>query len=273
MFAKLLQNVRTSHPLVHSITNRVTINDCANVLLACGASPIMADDPGEAADVTAGCDALTLNLGTLDQRRIPAMLAAGRRANELGHPVVLDPVGAGASPLRTETALRLLREGKPTAVRGNMSELRALARAGGGAHGVDADRADRVTEETLDRAADFVRQFAARAGVIASVTGPIDLVSDGTRVFCIRNGHPMMGLVTGTGCQLSVLTAAFLAANPDRPLEAAAGAVCALGLCGELAHGRLTGPEGSGTYRVYLMDAVSRLTPEQLEKGANYEVR
>ena len=151
MFAELLQNVRTSHPLVHSITNRVTINDCANVLLACGASPIMADDPGEAADVTAGCNALTLNLGTLDQRRIPAMLAAGRRANELGHPVVLDPVGAGASPLRTETALRLLREGKPTAVRGNMSELRALARAGGGAHGVDADRADRVTEETLDR--------------------------------------------------------------------------------------------------------------------------
>ena len=138
---------------------------------------------------------------------------------------------------------------------------------------MDADRADRVTEETLDRAAEFVRQFAARAGVIASVTGPIDLVSDGTRVFCIRNGHPMMGLVTGTGCQLSVLTAAFLAANPDRPLEAAAGAVCALGLCGELAHGRLTGPEGSGTYRVYLMDAVSRLTPEQLEKGANYEVR
>ena len=111
MFAELLQNVRTSHPLVHSITNRVTINDCANVLLACGASPIMADDPGEAADVTAGCDALTLNLGTLDQRRIPAMLAAGRRANELGHPVVLDPVGAGASPLRTETALRLLQEG------------------------------------------------------------------------------------------------------------------------------------------------------------------
>ena len=262
MFAELLQNVRTSHPLVHSITNRVTINDCANVLLACGASPIMADDPGEAADVTAGCDALTLNLGTLDQRRIPAMLAAGRRANELGHPVVLDPVGAGASPLRTETALRLLREGKLTAVRGNMSELRALARAGGGGHGVDADRADRVTEETLDRAAEFVRQFAARAGVIASVTGPIDLVSDGTRVFCIRNGHPMMGLVTGTGCQLSCLAG-----------EAAAGAVCALGLCGELAHGRLTGPEGSGTYRVYLMDAVSRLTPEQLEKGANYEVR
>ena len=101
MFAELLQNVRTSHPLVHSITNRVTINDCANVLLACGASPIMADDPGEAADVTAGCDALTLNLGTLDQRRIPAMLAAGRRANELGHPVLLDPVGAGASGFRT----------------------------------------------------------------------------------------------------------------------------------------------------------------------------
>lgn len=273
MFEQLFRNVRQQKPLIHNITNYVTVNDCANMLLACGGSPVMADDPEDAAEITAICGGLNINIGTLNQRTIPAMLAAGKRAKELGHPVVLDPVGAGASNLRTDTAFRLLQEVKPAVIRGNVSEIRTLALGSGTTRGVDADVADKVTEENLEEAAAFARKFAGHTGSILAITGAIDLVADKERVFCIRNGHPMMSAVTGTGCQLSALTAAFVTANPDRPLEAAAAAVCAMGLCGEIAHRRLTEPDGNATYRNYIMDAMYRLTPEELEKGAKYEMR
>ena len=237
MFRNIFANVRAKSPLVHNITNYVTVNDCANIVLACGASPIMADDAAEVEDITSLCAGLNLNIGTLNSRTIPSMLLAGHTANRLGHPVVLDPVGAGASHLRTETALRLLREVKFTVIRGNISE------------------------------------FAARRGAVVAVTGAIDIVADGERAFCIRNGHPMMSAVTGTGCQLSALTAAFCAANPDKPLEAAAAAVCAMGLAGEAAHSRLSRLDGNATYRNYIIDAIFNMTPEQLEEGARYEMR
>ena len=272
MFQSIFANVRARSPLVHNITNYVTVNDCANMVLACGASPIMADDAAEVEDITSLCAGLNLNIGTLNSRTIPSMLLAGHTAHRLGRPVVLDPVGAGASHLRTETALRLLREVKPTAsVR--ISEMRTLAVGSGTTKGVDADASDKITEETLDRAVSFVKSFAARTGAVIAVTGAIDIVADGQRAFCIRNGHPMMSAVTGTGCQLSALTAAFCAANPDKPLEAAAAAVCAMGLAGEVAHSRLTKRDGSATYRNYIIDAIYNMTPEQLEEGARYEMR
>lgn len=273
MFEQIFENVRKKSPLVHNITNYVTVNDCANLLLACGASPIMADDPEDAAEITAVCGGLNINIGTLNRRTIPAMFAAGRRAAELGHPVVLDPVGAGASRLRTDTALGLMKEVRFTVIRGNISEIKTLALGSGAAKGVDAGAADKVTEESLDSAAAFARDFARRTGAVVAMTGAIDVVTDGERVFCIRNGRPEMSLVTGTGCQLSALTAAFAAANPDRPLEAAAAAVCAMGLCGEIAYGRMTGLDGNSSYRNYIIDAMYRLTPAELEKGASYEVR
>ena len=271
-FGQVLERVRATSPMVHSITNYVTANDCANLLLACGASPIMADDAQEAAEITARCAALNINLGTLSGRRAEAMLLAGRRANELGHPAVLDPVGAGASGLRIETAEKLLREVRFTVIRGNMSEIRALS-GGGSEKGVDANAADRVTEETLDAAAAFVKAFADRTGAVAAVTGAIDIVADGRTAYRIRNGHPMMSRVTGTGCQLSALTAAFLAAAPEEPLTAAAAAVCAMGLAGETAYRRLTPSDGNATYRNYIIDAIYNMTPSQLEEGASYEVR
>ncbi len=273
MFQEIAANVRTKTPLIHNITNYVTVNDCANILLACGGSPIMADDIGEAEEITALCSGLNLNIGTLNQRTIPAMLAAGRRAKELGHPVVLDPVGAGASALRTSTALRLLEEVKPTVVRGNISEIKTLALGSGSTKGVDADLADRVTPENLDQMAAFAREFSARCGAVLAITGAIDLVADPDRVFCIYNGHPDMSRVTGTGCQLSAVTAAYLAANPDDPLTAAAAAVCAMGLCGEIAHARLSPLDGNASYRTYIIDAMYNLTPEALEQGARYEMR
>ena len=273
MFVTIFENVRQKSPLVHNITNYVTVNDCANMLLACGGSPIMADDPEDAVEITSICGGLNINIGTLNQRSIPTMFAAGKRANQLGHPVVLDPVGAGASKLRTDTALGLLEQVKFAVIRGNISEIKTLAQGSGTTKGVDADVADQVTEDNLDEAVLFARELARRLGTVIAITGAIDIVTDGERAFCVRNGHSMMASITGTGCQLSALTAAFVTANPDHPLEAAAAAVCAMGLCGEIAHRRLTDLDGNASYRNYIIDAMYRLTPAKLEEGANYEER
>ena len=273
MFEEIFENVRQKYPLIHNITNYVTVNDCANMLLACGGSPIMADELEDAVEITAICGGLNINIGTLNRRTIPAMFAAGKRANELGHPVVLDPVGAGASTLRTETALGLLKEVKFAVIRGNISEIKTLALGSGTTKGVDADAADRVTEENMEGAVALAKDFSQRTGAVIAVTGAIDIVTDGEQAFCIRNGRPEMSAITGTGCQLSALTAAFVTANPDQPLEAAAAAVCAMGLCGEIACQRMTELDGNSLYRNYIIDAMYRLTPAELERGANYEMR
>ena len=272
MFKTEFENLRRTCPLIHNITNYVTVNDCANMVLACGASPIMADDAAEVEDITTICGGLNINIGTLNSRTI-TMLLAGKKANQLGHPVVLDPVGAGASRLRTDTAFRLLRDVKFTVIRGNISEIKTLASGAGTTKGVDADVADKVTEENLDSAVAFAKAFAAQTGAVIAITGAIDIVADAHTAYCIRNGNAMMSSITGTGCQLSALTAAFVTANPGHPLEAAAAAVCAMGLAGETAHKRLTPLDGNSTYRNYIIDAIYNMTPEQLEEGANYEVR
>ncbi len=273
MFRNMLDNVRKSSPLIHNITNYVTVNDCANILLACGASPIMADDEEEASEITSICSGLNINIGTLNKRTIGSMLIAGKKANQLGHPVVLDPVGAGASKLRTGTAVKLLEEIKFSVIRGNISEIKTLALGSGTTKGVDADVADQVTEENLDEVVSFVKAFAEKTGAVVAVTGAIDIVADAKKAYCIRNGNPMMSSITGTGCQLSALTAAFITANPDHVLEAAAAAVSAMGYAGQLAYRRMTEPDGNASYRNYIIDAIYNMTPDMLEKGANYEVR
>ena len=272
MFQKMLENVRGKCPLIHNITNYVTVNDCANIVLACGASPIMSDDQSEVEEITTICGGLNINIGTLNKRTIESMFLAGKRANALSHPVVLDPVGAGASKLRTETAQKLLEEVKFTVIRGNISEVKTLASGSGTTKGVDADVADKVSEENLDSAVAFAKAFAEKMGAVVAITGAIDIVADGKKAYCIRNGHPMMSSITGTGCQLSAMTAAYVTANPEHPLEAAA-AVCAMGLAGEIAHARLSAQDGNSTYRNYIIDAIYNMTPEQLEEGAKYEVR
>ena len=269
MFQEMLENVRGKCPLIHNITNYVTVNDCANIVLACGASPIMSDDQSEVEEITTICGGLNINIGTLNKRTIESMLLAGKRANELSHPVVLDPVGAGASKLRTETAQKLLEEVKFTVIRGNISEVKTLASGSGTTKGVDADVADKVSEENLDSAVAFAKAFAEKMGAVVAITGAIDIVADGKKAYCIRNGHPMMSSITGTGCQLSAMTAAYVTANPEHPLEA----VCAMGLAGEIAHARLSAQDGNSTYRNYIIDAIYNMTPEQLEEGAKYEVR
>lgn len=273
MFGTCFGNVRTTVPLVHNITNYVTVNDVANVLLACGASPIMSDEPRDVADITAICGGLNINIGTLNERTIEGMFTAGKKANELGHPILLDPVGAGASALRTDTAIRLMEELELTVIRGNISEIKTLACGSGTTKGVDADVADAVTEENLSEAVTFVKSFGKKNGCIVAVTGAIDLVSDGEACYVIRNGRPQMGKITGTGCQLSGMMTAFVTANPENRLEAAAAAVCAMGLAGEIGWSRMEEGDGNSTYRNRMIDAVYHMDAEVLEKGARYEVR
>ncbi|MGX8703262.1 MAG: hydroxyethylthiazole kinase, partial [bacterium] len=213
------------------------------------------------------------NIGTLNKCSIEGMYRAGRKANELGHVVLLDPVGAGASALRTNTAVGLMKEIKFTAIRGNISEIKTLALGSGTTKGVDADVADAVTEETLDAAVAFVKKLAAKSGSIIAVTGAIDLVANADRCFVIRNGRAEMGKITGTGCQLSGLMTAFLVANPENALEAAAAAVAMMGLAGEIGWANMQAGDGNSTYRNRIIDTIYNMDAEMLEQGAKFEIR
>lgn len=265
--------LRKTMPLIHNITNYVTVNDVANILLACGGSPIMSDEVEDVEDITSICNGLNINIGTLHKSSIEGMLRAGKKANDLHHPILLDPVGAGASKFRTETALRLMQELNLAVIRGNISEIKTLALGSGTKKGVDADVSDAVTEENLEQAIEFVKAFSKKTGTIIAVTGRIDLVTDENRCYVIRNGRPEMGKITGTGCQLSGMMTAFITANPDEMLEAAAAAVCAMGLAGEIGWSRMQTGDGNATYRNRIIDAIYNMTGDILEKGANYEIR
>lgn len=273
MLKNCLENVRNTVPLVHNITNYVTVNDVANVLLACGGSPIMSDEPEDVEEITSICGGLNINIGTLNQRSIEGMKVVGKKASELNHPILLDPVGAGASALRTNTALELMDMLNITVIRGNISEIKTLALGSGTTKGVDADVADRVTEETLDDAVRFAKNFAAQTKAIVAITGAIDLVADADTCYVIRNGRPEMGKITGTGCQLSGMTTAFVVANPENKLEAVAAAVCTMGLAGELGWERMQDGDGNSTYRNRIIDAIYNMDGDTLEKGAKYELR
>ena len=271
MFGKYLDEVRRNVPLVHNITNYVTVNDVANVLLACGGSPIMSDEPLDVEDITSICGGLNINIGTLNQMTIEGMKKAAVKADSLGHMTLLDPVGAGASRLRTDTAKELMELITFKVIRGNISEIKTLAAGSGTTRGVDADISDAVNDDNLDAAVDFVKAFAKKSGSVIAVTGAIDLVSDAKRCFVIRNGRPEMGRITGTGCQLSGMMTAFITANPENVLEAAAASVCAMGLAGEIGYKNLKEYEGNSTYRNLIIDAIYNMTGEALDAGAKYE--
>lgn len=273
MFRECFENVQKNAPLIHNITNYVTVNDVANAILACGTSPIMADEPEEAEDITSICGGLNINLGTLNKRTVEAMFLAGKKANALGHTVLLDPVGAGASRYRSETASRLVQEVSFDVIRGNVSELKALAMGSSTTRGVDADAADAVREENLDDMAAFTKNYAKITGSIIAITGAIDLIADSSRCFVIRNGRPEMSRITGTGCQLSGIMTAYVTANRENPLEAAAAAVALMGLAGEIGWSRMQPGDGNSTYRNRIIDAIDNMTGDQLEQGARVEIR
>ncbi|WP_300707847.1 hydroxyethylthiazole kinase [uncultured Desulfovibrio sp.] len=265
--ADLLPVTRRSAPLVHFITNYVTVNDCANITIAAGGSPIMADDPAESEDITRLCAALVLNMGTPCARTRDAMLAAGREANRLGHPIILDPVGAGASAFRNSVALDILRHVRPTVIKGNISEIRFLAEGVGSAKGVDACPTELVNEANLAEALSVARRLHAATGAVIVISGPIDLVADGDSAWAVDNGHPMMARLSGTGCMSAGVIACHCGAHPGEPLRAALCGMVCMGISGELAHQRLTADEGTGSYRVRLHDAMSRLDADILRRA------
>ena len=269
--ASCLGAVRERTPLVQCITNFVTVNDCANILLAAGGSPTMAHDIREVEEAVAGVQALVLNLGAIGD--VEAMLLAGKRANQLGIPVVLDPVAAGVTSLRREACRRLLAELRFTVIRGNASEIRALALGAEGGSGVDVSAGDAVTEENLSRGVELCRRLAESTGAVPALSGQVDILSDGTQTVLIRGGVPTMSRVTGSGCMLTALLGAFCGANPERPLAAAAAAVAAMDLAGERAEARrLQNGTGNATFRTDLIDAVFNLTEDELREGVRYEI-
>lgn len=270
-FAACLQAVREKAPLVQCITNMVTVNDCANVLLAAGASATMAHHPLEVAEAVAGVQALVLNLGAVGDRE--AMYIAGREANRLGVPVVFDPVAAGFTGLRRETARKLLEEIRFAVIRGNASEILALAEDREGGSGVDVAAADTVTESGLPRAAELAQTLSRRTGAVVVLSGAVDVVADGRQALFLRNGSPTMARITGSGCMLSALTGAFCGACPDKPFEAAAAAAASIALAGERAEElRLQKGSGNATFRIDLIDSVFNLTVERLIQGVRYEI-
>mgnify|MGYP000913825256 CR=1 FL=1 len=274
MFEEIIENVKAKKPLIHNITNYVTVNDCANILLSCGASPIMADDIMEVEDITALCNALVINIGTLNSRTIESMIMAGKKANALNHPVILDPVGAGASRFRTETTFRLLKEVRLDVIRGNISEIKTVYSGSGSTKGVDANIEDAVTDENIDEVILFAKKLSEKLNSVIAITGAVDIVSNSKKAYIIKNGNPMMSKVTGTGCMLSSLIGAYCAANNDNFLDATAVAVCAMGLCGELAYGKvIQGDGGTSSFRMHLIDFMSKIDGNILKGGAKIEGR
>jgi hydroxyethylthiazole kinase len=253
-----LRRLRDAKPLIHQITNYVVMNETANATLALGALPVMAHAREEVEEMAAIAGALVLNIGTLSPPWVDAMLLAGRIANERGIPVVLDPVGAGATTYRTETAKRILDELDVTVLRGNAGEVATLV-------GVDAEVRGVESIATGGEPADLARQAGRQLGLVASVTGAVDHVSDGETVIAIENGHPLMATITGTGCMSSALTGCFLAVNRDAPLDGAAEALVAFGVAGENA---AQGASGPGSFHVALYDALAALDPGTLDERA-----
>ena len=274
MFEKIMDNVKIQKPLVHCITNSVTMNDCANAILAVHGSPIMADEIKEVEDITSICQALVINIGTLNERTVEAMINAGQKANALNHPVILDPVGAGASSFRSETTFRLLDKIQFSVIRGNISEIKTVYQGIGTTKGVDADINDIVNEENLDETIDFARELSQRTGAIIAITGAIDIIADANHATIIRNGCSNMSRITGTGCMLSAILGAYVAVNQDSMFDTVSCAVALMGYSGELAQQKVQQQDaGTGSLRVYLIDALSTMTAEKLNGGIKIEER
>ena len=261
VYDNLFALVRKERPLVHHITNRVTINDCANITLCAGAAPVMAEAPEEAAEMAGLAGALVLNIGTLTEAQVGAMLLAGARANEHGIPVILDPVGAGATRLRTETVLLLLDKLEVAILKGNAGEIGVLSGLGGTVRGVDSGG---VSGDPVEVA----RECARATGTVVAMTGEVDVVADGRRTFLVANGTPMMGNLSGTGCMAASVTGAF-AAVADDMTAAPVAALAAFGLAGEMA---MKGCLGPYSFRTALFDAMYRLGPADLAVGAKVSV-
>ncbi len=259
--AENLKKIRENKPLIHNITNFVVMNYTANVLLAMGASPVMAHAENEVEEMVAFAGSLVLNIGTLTDQWVDAMVLAGKKATALGKPIVLDPVGSGATGLRTAAAKRILAETGVSVVRGNASEILSLGADKAGGKGVDARHA-------VDDAGMVAKQLARDLRTTVAITGPVDLVTDGERTVRITGGHSLMPVVTGTGCSATATIGAFLAVDPDA-FSATATGLAFFGVAGEQAGAISAGP---GTFMINLLDTLHSLSPDEVAARCRFSV-
>ena len=269
-FPQIMENVKQKEPIVQAITNFVTVNDCANIILASGASPTMAHEPEEVEEVAAVVQGLVMNMGTMEDTK--AMLLAGKKANEVGVPVVLDPVAVGATKLRRDGGKQLLDTVKFAVIRGNTSEIKHLAVGTGSTRGVDAAEEDKITEQNYKEFGYLARALARKTGAVIAISGVIDIIASGERVFAIRNGDAMMSRITGSGCMLTALLGAYCGGNPDRILEATICAVSLMGVSGEIARQKTDAQQaGTLTFRTHLVDQISLTDAQTLQQRAKLE--
>jgi len=263
----ILEKVKAKNPLVHHITNYVTVNDCANIVLALGGSPVMADDKKEVEEMVSIASSLVLNIGTLNERTIESFILAGKKANKLNIPVILDPVGVGATSLRNKVVEKILKEVKLSVLRGNMSEIKNICGIEALTRGVDS------IDSSLDGGEEIAIDLAKRLNCTVVITGAVDIISDGEKVYYINNGHEMLSSITGTGCMASSLIGVCCGTGANNLYGAIAG-ITIMGIAGEKAQKRLKENEGLGSFKVYLMDEISNFRVDDFkERGRINEIR
>lgn len=274
---KNLTQIKEKNPLTHCITNSVTINDCANAVLAIGGSPFMAEDAEELAEVVTIADVLVINIGKLSKEQINSMHVSAKVANETKTPIVLDPVGVGVTQLRNKTTLDLINDYDIAAIRGNISEIKSIAKLVGvidennTAKGVDVNIDDIITEENLSANGEIIKELANKLSTTILASGPIDILSDGTTTIAIDNGDDMMPLITGSGCMLSSIVGTCIGGST--PLEGTLIAILAMNLAGEKARAKVEEKdEGTGSFRTYLIDYLYKTNVESLVNESNIEI-
>ena len=270
-FITPLENVRNKEPLVQCITNFVTVNDCANIILAAGGSPSMSQDIREVEESVCRSASLVCNMGAIDFTE--SMILAGKKANSLGIPVVLDPVAAGGTSLRREVSKRLLEEVHFAAIRGNASEIRYLAGEAVSGSGVDVASEDAITDENITVMIEIAGRLAVNTGSVVAVSGPIDIITDGVKTVLLRNGCATMARITGSGCMLTSMIGAFCGSNREDYFSAVCCAMAVMGISGEMAEKkRIKNGTGNATFRTDLIDAVFNMNSEELSGGIRDEI-
>lgn len=274
---ELLNEVKSKNPLTHCITNFVTVNDCANAVLAIGASPIMSEDIEEVAEVVSIADALVINIGKLSHEQVEAMKISSAQANKINTPVILDPVGVGISQLRNKVTLEIIENYKLAAIRGNITEIKTIAKLTGiisesnTAKGVDVSESDIITQDNLNENADVISKLAAKLDTVILASGPIDILSDGETTIAIDNGDEMMPYITGSGCMLSSIVGSCIGAT--NPLEGTLLAALLMAISGEKAKSKVDHENaGTGSFRAYLIDYLYKLDGQTLINKSNIEI-
>jgi len=272
-----LKNIREKNALTHCITNSVTINDCANAVLAIGGSPFMAEDAEELEEVVAIADVLVINIGKLSKDQIESMKISSETANKTNTPIILDPVGVGVTELRNKTTMDLIDNYDITAIRGNISEIKAIAKLYGvlnesnTAKGVDVNADDIITEENLKANGDLICSLAKKLNTVILASGPLDILSDGKTTVVIDNGDDMMPLITGSGCMLSSIVGSCIGGS--NPFDGSLIAILAMNIAGEKARAKVDSKdEGTGSFRAYLIDYLYKTDSETLINESNIKI-